>query len=143
MQDSVSQRVQCEMQPRREKADAAPRLQLFNCMHADCGATFTRKWRLDEHESVHTGEVSRPTLEQHSKPVCSVFTSAVFWQRVQPRCDYCGKDGSLTVLWSREWFCRTLFGDIENHLKKKKGTIWKHNTFSINLNNRFIMQRAI
>ncbi|KAL6457680.1 hypothetical protein MHYP_G00346430 [Metynnis hypsauchen] len=44
------------MQQHREKVDAAPRMQLFNCMHADCGATFTRKWRLDEHESVHTGQ---------------------------------------------------------------------------------------
>ncbi|KAG9279500.1 P43 5S RNA-binding protein-like isoform X2, partial [Astyanax mexicanus] len=38
------------------KVDAAPRLQLFNCTHADCGATFTRKWRLEEHETVHTGK---------------------------------------------------------------------------------------
>ncbi|KAF5903692.1 P43 5S RNA-binding protein-like, partial [Clarias magur] len=37
------------------KADAVPRLQLFNCVHADCGATFTRKWRLEEHETAHTG----------------------------------------------------------------------------------------
>ncbi|KAM9843935.1 P43 5S RNA-binding protein-like [Aulostomus maculatus] len=32
-----------------------PALQLFNCAHADCGATFTRQWRLKEHETVHTG----------------------------------------------------------------------------------------
>ncbi|XP_060797929.1 P43 5S RNA-binding protein-like [Neoarius graeffei] len=37
------------------QADAVPRLQLFNCVHADCGATFTRRWRLEEHESAHTG----------------------------------------------------------------------------------------
>ncbi|KAL0992762.1 hypothetical protein UPYG_G00098060 [Umbra pygmaea] len=33
-----------------------PRPQLFNCNHADCGATFTRHWRLQEHQTVHTGE---------------------------------------------------------------------------------------
>ncbi|XP_067088940.1 P43 5S RNA-binding protein-like isoform X3 [Osmerus mordax] len=37
-----------------EKLDVAP-LQLFNCTHADCGATFTREWRLEEHQTVHTG----------------------------------------------------------------------------------------
>ncbi|TTF56865.1 P43 5S RNA-binding protein [Bagarius yarrelli] len=37
------------------KSDAVPRLQLFNCGHANCGATFTRKWRLEEHETVHSG----------------------------------------------------------------------------------------
>ncbi|XP_028842354.1 P43 5S RNA-binding protein-like isoform X2 [Denticeps clupeoides] len=42
------------------KADAVPRLQLFNCTHAECGATFTREWRLKEHESAHTG--ARPQL---------------------------------------------------------------------------------
>ncbi|XP_036408775.1 P43 5S RNA-binding protein [Megalops cyprinoides] len=39
----------------KEKLDAVPRLQLFNCHHAACGATFTREWRLKEHETVHTG----------------------------------------------------------------------------------------
>ncbi|KAM7371618.1 hypothetical protein PAMP_008836 [Pampus punctatissimus] len=39
-------------------ADGSP-LQLFNCAHADCGATFTRQWRLKEHETVHTG--ARPS----------------------------------------------------------------------------------
>lgn len=43
------------------KEDAVPRLQLFNCSYAECGATFTRKWRLKEHETVHTGAVSRNT----------------------------------------------------------------------------------
>nr|XP_046271350.1 P43 5S RNA-binding protein-like isoform X2 [Scatophagus argus] len=33
----------------------AGRLQLFNCTYANCGATFTRQWRLKEHETVHTG----------------------------------------------------------------------------------------
>ncbi len=42
-----------------KKEDAVPRLQLFNCAHADCDATFTRQWRLLEHETVHTGAVSR------------------------------------------------------------------------------------
>ncbi|XP_076000363.1 P43 5S RNA-binding protein-like [Genypterus blacodes] len=36
------------------------RTQLFNCTHAECGATFTRQWRLKEHETVHTG--ARPHL---------------------------------------------------------------------------------
>ncbi|KAF7657751.1 hypothetical protein LDENG_00022180 [Lucifuga dentata] len=38
-----------------EKEDGDPRTQLFNCLHADCGATFTRQWRQKEHETVHTG----------------------------------------------------------------------------------------
>ncbi|KTF72323.1 hypothetical protein cypCar_00045663 [Cyprinus carpio] len=38
-----------------KKEDAVPRLQLFNCAYTDCGATFTRQWRLLEHETVHTG----------------------------------------------------------------------------------------
>uniref|UniRef100_UPI003AAD60C0 P43 5S RNA-binding protein-like n=1 Tax=Centroberyx gerrardi TaxID=166262 RepID=UPI003AAD60C0 len=37
------------------KPAPVPRLQLFNCTHVDCGATFTRQWRLKEHETVHTG----------------------------------------------------------------------------------------
>nr|XP_046162845.1 P43 5S RNA-binding protein-like [Oncorhynchus gorbuscha] len=37
------------------KQDSDPRQQLFNCNHADCGATFQREWRLKEHETVHTG----------------------------------------------------------------------------------------
>ncbi|KAF1379781.1 hypothetical protein PFLUV_G00179590 [Perca fluviatilis] len=43
-----------------EKPVGGPRLRLFNCAHADCGATFTRQWRLNEHETVHTG--ARPCL---------------------------------------------------------------------------------
>ncbi|KAM3597794.1 uncharacterized protein V6R79_009328 [Siganus canaliculatus] len=35
-------------------------LQLYNCTRENCGATFTRQWRLKEHETVHTGE--RPCL---------------------------------------------------------------------------------
>uniref|UniRef100_A0A3Q3XFB5 C2H2-type domain-containing protein n=1 Tax=Mola mola TaxID=94237 RepID=A0A3Q3XFB5_MOLML len=35
--------------------DGGPPLQLFNCTHTNCGATFTRQWRLNEHETVHTG----------------------------------------------------------------------------------------
>ncbi|XP_062845140.1 P43 5S RNA-binding protein-like [Trichomycterus rosablanca] len=42
-------------QTKSGKVNGVPRLQLFNCVHADCGATFTRKWRLEEHETVHTG----------------------------------------------------------------------------------------
>uniref|UniRef100_A0A6Q2YDV4 Wilms tumor protein homolog n=1 Tax=Esox lucius TaxID=8010 RepID=A0A6Q2YDV4_ESOLU len=34
---------------------SVPRQQLFNCSHGDCGATFTREWRLKEHATVHTG----------------------------------------------------------------------------------------
>ncbi|KAK7940108.1 hypothetical protein WMY93_003434 [Mugilogobius chulae] len=37
-------------------SSGAPRMQLFNCTHADCGATFTRQWRLNEHQTVHTGQ---------------------------------------------------------------------------------------
>ncbi|XP_033501519.2 P43 5S RNA-binding protein-like [Epinephelus lanceolatus] len=45
---------------RSGKPVCSPPLQLFNCAHADCGATFTRQWRLKEHETVHTG--ARPCL---------------------------------------------------------------------------------
>lgn len=41
-----------------KKEDVVPRQQLFNCAYTDCGATFTRHWRLREHETVHTGAVS-------------------------------------------------------------------------------------
>ncbi|XP_073350988.1 P43 5S RNA-binding protein-like [Pagrus major] len=37
------------------KPVGGPPLQLFNCAQANCGATFTRQWRLKEHETVHTG----------------------------------------------------------------------------------------
>ncbi|XP_035255382.1 P43 5S RNA-binding protein-like isoform X2 [Anguilla anguilla] len=37
------------------KTDAIPSLQLFNCVHPDCAATFVREWRLKEHETIHTG----------------------------------------------------------------------------------------
>ncbi|KAJ8364510.1 hypothetical protein SKAU_G00133410 [Synaphobranchus kaupii] len=37
------------------KTDAIPRVQLFNCVHPDCAATFVREWRLKEHETIHTG----------------------------------------------------------------------------------------
>ncbi|XP_061088505.1 P43 5S RNA-binding protein-like isoform X2 [Conger conger] len=37
------------------KTDAIPRLQLFNCVHPDCAATFVREWRLREHETIHAG----------------------------------------------------------------------------------------
>lgn len=30
-------------------------LELFSCSHGECGATFTRQWKLKEHETVHTG----------------------------------------------------------------------------------------
>ncbi|XP_039977931.1 P43 5S RNA-binding protein isoform X2 [Xiphias gladius] len=32
-----------------------PPPQMFACARADCGATFTRQWKLKEHEAVHTG----------------------------------------------------------------------------------------
>lgn len=38
-----------------KREDGVPRVQLFNCAYAECGATFTRQWRLQEHETVHTG----------------------------------------------------------------------------------------
>lgn len=41
-----------------KKENAVPRLQLFNCAFADCGATFTRQWRLEEHKNAHSGAVS-------------------------------------------------------------------------------------
>ncbi|XP_065147090.1 P43 5S RNA-binding protein-like [Paramisgurnus dabryanus] len=46
-----------------KKENAVPRLQLFNCAFADCGATFTRQWRLEEHKNAHSG--ARP----HKCPV--------------------------------------------------------------------------
>lgn len=39
------------------KTAGGPPLQLFNCTYTNCGATFTRQWRLKEHETVHTGAV--------------------------------------------------------------------------------------
>lgn len=39
-----------------------PPLQLFNCTYTNCGATFTRQWRLKEHETVHTGAVRNMLL---------------------------------------------------------------------------------
>lgn len=41
------------------KPVGGPPLQLFNCAQANCGATFTRQWRLKEHETVHTGAVRK------------------------------------------------------------------------------------
>ncbi|KAM8844707.1 P43 5S RNA-binding protein-like [Spinachia spinachia] len=40
--------------------DCGPSVPRLSCTHAGCGATFTRDWRLKEHETVHTGE--RPCL---------------------------------------------------------------------------------
>lgn len=53
-----------QQQLRSVKVDAVPRLQLFNCVHADCGATFTRRWRLEEHETAHSGEVTSARVFQ-------------------------------------------------------------------------------
>lgn len=36
---------------------AAAPPQRFKCAHGDCGATFTKQRKLEEHETVHTGEV--------------------------------------------------------------------------------------
>ncbi|XP_035255174.1 P43 5S RNA-binding protein-like isoform X2 [Anguilla anguilla] len=47
--------------------DAIPRLKLFNCVHAECGARFTKEWRLKEHETVHTG--APPPLFPHQRPL--------------------------------------------------------------------------
>ncbi|CAG12242.1 unnamed protein product [Tetraodon nigroviridis] len=40
---------------RGAKTAGGPPLQLLNCTFANCGATFTRQWKLEEHETVHTG----------------------------------------------------------------------------------------
>ncbi|GAA6217973.1 P43 5S RNA-binding protein-like [Lates japonicus] len=40
---------------RSAKPVGGPPRQLLNCAHADCKATFTRQWKLKEHETVHTG----------------------------------------------------------------------------------------
>ncbi|XP_023280040.1 P43 5S RNA-binding protein-like isoform X1 [Seriola lalandi dorsalis] len=40
---------------RSVKPAAGPPRQLLHCTHAGCGATFTRQWKLKEHETVHTG----------------------------------------------------------------------------------------
>ncbi|KAJ3600539.1 hypothetical protein NHX12_031520 [Muraenolepis orangiensis] len=54
-----------EGKKRGAKSDkpVVPKLQLFNCPHLSCGATFRRLWRLKEHETVHTG--ARPVLCEH------------------------------------------------------------------------------
>lgn len=44
---------------RSARRPGGPPLQLFNCTFADCGATFSRRWKLEEHETVHTGAVRR------------------------------------------------------------------------------------
>lgn len=44
---------------RRGKTAEGTLLQLFNCTHTNCGATFNRQWRLTEHETVHTGAVRK------------------------------------------------------------------------------------
>lgn len=42
---------------RSAKAAGGPPLQLFNCTFANCGAAFSRQWKLQEHETAHTGAV--------------------------------------------------------------------------------------
>lgn len=68
------------------KVDAVPRLQLFNCVHVDCGATFTRRWRLEEHETTHTGAVSFESVISSALAVTSVSRSVV-----KTRTASCGK----------------------------------------------------
>lgn len=41
-------------------------LELFSCSHGECGATFTRQWKLKEHETVHTGAVRK--IFNHAVP---------------------------------------------------------------------------
>ncbi len=55
---------------RSGKSVGGPPLQLFNCAHVNCGATFTRQWRLKEHETVHTGAVRKSF-----KPAMKFFQS--------------------------------------------------------------------
>ncbi len=62
---------------RSEKSVGGPSLQLFICTHASCGATFTRQWRLNQHETVHTGAVRKRVHEiisQTFKLLESIFT---------------------------------------------------------------------
>lgn len=51
---------------RSAQAAGGPPLQLFNCTFANCGATFTRQWKLKEHETVHTGTVSEANPLPHA-----------------------------------------------------------------------------
>ncbi|TNN85973.1 P43 5S RNA-binding protein [Liparis tanakae] len=46
--------------PSGKPAGGPPPPELFTCDHAACEATFTKQWRLKEHETVHTG--ARPVL---------------------------------------------------------------------------------
>ncbi|XP_035036956.1 P43 5S RNA-binding protein-like isoform X2 [Hippoglossus stenolepis] len=41
---------------RSEKPASSPPRPQLKCSHGNCGATFTRQWKLKEHEAVHTGE---------------------------------------------------------------------------------------
>lgn len=51
---------------RSAKTAGGPPLQLFNCTFANCGATFTRQWKLEEHETVHTGAVRETNPLPHA-----------------------------------------------------------------------------
>uniref|UniRef100_A0A7N8X688 P43 5S RNA-binding protein n=1 Tax=Mastacembelus armatus TaxID=205130 RepID=A0A7N8X688_9TELE len=42
-----------------EESVGGPPRQVFSCAHADCKATFSRQWKLAEHETAHSGAVSQ------------------------------------------------------------------------------------
>lgn len=66
----------------RGKPGAGPPRQTFGCSHAQCGATFTRQWKLKDHETVHTGEVGKdPSLARvYDEFVVLVAFPSIRWR---------------------------------------------------------------
>lgn len=73
---------------RRGKTAEGTLVQLFNCTHANCGATFNRQWRLKEHETVHTGAVRKhfntclTVFRNHTSPKMSAAPVSVHSRRM-------------------------------------------------------------
>lgn len=44
------------------KRVGGPRLQRFACGHSGCAATFSREWRLTEHDALHSGAVRAASI---------------------------------------------------------------------------------
>lgn len=103
-----------------KREDGVPRVQLFNCAYAECGATFTRQWRLQEHETVHTG--ARPhkcgvvgcgrsfTRKSHLNRHTSVHSGV---KRFRCNATACGKKNSKLLINLRD-MCVTCTVKMKN-----------------------------